>query len=114
MSDAIETPAATIGTETSPCEEVSMARRERWEEIRRLWGTERVPIAEIARRFDLNRKTVRRCLHDTAWTPYQLPARTETLLSAHADYLRTRASRSTTRRRSCCSVKAVHQNSPAR
>lgn len=68
-----------------------MVRRERWEEIRRLWATERVPIAELARRFDLDRKTVRRCVRDTTWEPYRRPARPDTLLAAHAEYLRARA-----------------------
>ena len=36
-----------------------------------LWQQERVPIAELARRFELDRKTVRRCLRDTAWRPYR-------------------------------------------
>jgi hypothetical protein len=34
-----------------------MVHRDRWEEDRRLWITERLPIAELARRFDLDRKT---------------------------------------------------------
>jgi transposase len=59
--------------------------------LRRLWQQERVPIAEPPRRFELDRKTVRRCLRDTAWRPYQRPAAAETLLTTHADYLRTRA-----------------------
>src|SRR5213592_1567215 len=62
MSTEMETAAATIGAEVTLCEEVPMVRRERWEEIRRLWVTERVSIAEIARRLDLDRKTVRRCV----------------------------------------------------
>jgi transposase len=91
MSTEMETPAATIGAEVTLCEEVPMVRRERWEEVRRLWVAERVPIAEIARRLDLDRKTVRRCLRDTAWQPYHRPARPETLLTPHAEYLRARA-----------------------
>src|SRR5213592_2592267 len=91
MSTEMETAAATIGAEVTLCEEVPMVRRERWEEIRRLWVTERVSIAEIARRLDLDRKTVRRCLRDTAWQPYHRPARPETLLTPHAEYLRERA-----------------------
>jgi len=91
MSIEIETPATTIGAGVTLCEEVPMVRRERWEEIRRLWVTERVPIAEIARRLNLDRKTVRRHLHDAAWQPYQRPTRAETVLSPHADYLRERA-----------------------
>src|SRR5215470_11100569 len=91
MSTDMELAATTIGAEVTRCEEVPMVRRERWEEIRRLWVSERVPIAEIARRLDLDRKTVRRCVRDTAWQPYQRPARPETLLTPHAEYLRERA-----------------------
>ncbi len=68
-----------------------MVRRDRWEEIRRLWSTERVPIAALARRFDLDRKTVRRCVRDASWEPYRRPARTDTLLAAHAASVRDRA-----------------------
>jgi len=91
MSTEMERPAATIGAEVTLCEEVPMVRRERWEEMRRLWVAERVPIAEIARRLDLDRKTVRRCLRATAWQPYHRPARPDTLLTPHAEYLRERA-----------------------
>src|SRR5436309_2156832 len=91
MSTEMETAAATIGAEVTLCEEVPMVRRERWEEIRRLWVTERVSIAEIARRLDLDRKTVRRCLRDPAWRPYARPRRPETLLTPPAEYLRERA-----------------------
>src|SRR5216110_2082691 len=56
MSTEMETAAATIGAEVTLCEEVPMVRQERWEEIRRLWVTERLPIAEIARRLDLDRR----------------------------------------------------------
>src|SRR5947207_10604295 len=86
MSTEMETAAATIGAEVTLCEEVPMVRRERWEEIRRLWVTERVSIAEIARRLDLDRKTVRRCLRDTAWQPYHRPARPETLLTRSEEH----------------------------
>ena len=91
MSTEIERVTATIGPEVTLTEEVPMVRQERWEELRRLWQQERVPIAELARRFELDRKTVRRCLRDTAWRPYQRPGRAETLLTPHAEYLRARA-----------------------
>src|SRR5881396_3075421 len=71
MSTEMETAAATIGAEVTLCEEVPMVRRERWEEIRRLWVTERVSIAEIARRLDLDRKSVGRSCDPksrAAWT----------------------------------------------
>jgi transposase len=70
--------------------EVAMIRQDRWEEIHRLCG-ERVPIAEIARRLDLDRKTVRRCLQQEQWQPYRRVECTDTLLAQHADFLRTRA-----------------------
>jgi transposase len=83
----------TIGAEVIPHQEVPMVRQERWEEIRRLWFRERVPIAEIARRLDLDRKTVRRCLRAPEWRAYQRPPRLGTLLAPYADYLRERAPR---------------------
>jgi hypothetical protein len=91
MSTEIERAAGTIGPAVIPPEEVPMVRQERWEEVRRLWQQERVPIAELARRFELDRKTVRRCLRETAWQPYQRPAPAETLLTTHAEYLQARA-----------------------
>jgi transposase len=86
---AVET--GSIGPEVTPHQEVPMVRQERWEEIRRLWVRERVPVAEIARRLDLDRKTIRRCLRDTEWKPYRRAPRPDTLLAPHADYLRERA-----------------------
>ena len=70
--------------------EVEMVRQDRWEEIHKLFG-ERVPIAEIARRLDLDRKTVRRCVRQTRWQPYERAERTDTLLAKHAAFLRERA-----------------------
>ena len=64
--------------------EERMIDQERWEIIRRLFIEERVSISEIARRFGLDRKTVRSCLRQEAWRPYQRAPRTDTLLSAHA------------------------------
>src|SRR5215469_11100387 len=91
MSREIESEAGTIGPEVTPSQEVPMVRQEQWEEIRRLAFRERVPIAEIARRLDLNRRTVRRCLRAPTWTPYRRPPRTDTVLAAHLTYLRARA-----------------------
>jgi len=91
MSSEIERVAETIGPEVILTEEVPMVRQERWEELRRLWRQEQVPIAELARRFELDRKTVRRCLRAASWRPYQRPEPTETLLRNHTEYLRARA-----------------------
>jgi len=71
--------------------EACMVDQERWAQIRRLFHEERVSISEIGRRFDLDRKTVRRHLRQTTWHPYRRGAVAETLLTAHADFVRARA-----------------------
>ena len=91
MSLEIAVETGSMGPEVTRYQEVPMVRQERWEEIRRLSFRERVPVAEIARRLDLDRKTIRRCLRDTEWKPYQRSPRPDTLLAPHADYLRGRA-----------------------
>lgn len=68
-----------------------MVDEERWAEIRRLREETRVSISEIARRLDLDRKTVRRNLRQTTWQPYHRAAMTETLLTGHAEFVRDRA-----------------------
>jgi len=68
----------TIGSEVISREEVPMVRQERWEELRRLAVDGGVAIAELARQFGLDRKTVRRCVREPAWRPYQRPARAGT------------------------------------
>jgi transposase len=82
---------AKLDLQATHLEEGFMVGEDRWQEIRRLHRDEQVPIAEIARRLDLDRKTVRRCLRQEAWQPYQRPARTDTLLVEHANFLRERA-----------------------
>ncbi|MBK9996351.1 MAG: hypothetical protein IPO99_04265 [Nitrospira sp.] len=74
-----------------------MVDQERWAEIRRLFDEERVSISEIGRRLDVDRKTVRRSLRQPTWRPYQRAVGAETLLTAHADFVQTRAHRSGTR-----------------
>jgi hypothetical protein len=68
-----------------------MVDQERWAESRRLCNEERVSIAEIGRRLDLDRKTVRRSLRQTTWQPYRRAAVVETLLTADADFVQARA-----------------------
>lgn len=68
-----------------------MVPEDRWREIHRMAREEQLPIAEIARCLDLDRKTVRRCLKQEAWQRYRRPARTDTLLAEHAEFLRERA-----------------------
>jgi transposase len=82
---------AKLGLQDTHLEEGFMVGEDRWQEIRRLRHEGHVPIAEIARRLELDRKTVRRCLRQPAWQPYERPARTDTLLVQHAEFLRERA-----------------------
>jgi transposase len=82
---------AKLDLQATHLEEGFMVGEDRWQEIRRLHQDEHVPIAEIARRLDFDRKTVRRCLKQGAWQPYERSARTDTLLAEHAEFLRERA-----------------------
>lgn len=91
MSTDVERERGTIGPEVIPLKEVPMVRQERWEEIRRLGCEERVPVAELARRFELDRKTVRRCLRAAAWRPYERQARAASVLAPYAESLGERA-----------------------
>jgi transposase len=77
--------------ETEALREAAMVGEDRWREIRRLAKDEQQSVAAIGRLLDLDRKTVRRCLRQVTWQPYTRPARQDTLLAAHADFLRTRA-----------------------
>src|SRR5512144_1373968 len=90
---AIEERQATVSMvpETPTGGEGVMVRQERWEETQRLFHTEGATVSEIARRLELDRKTVRRCVAQAAWQPYQRPARTDTLLAEHAAFLQERA-----------------------
>jgi transposase len=81
----------TMGAEAGGLEEERMVQEERWREIHRLATEEKLPIAEIARQLELDRKTVRRCLRQRTWQPYRRPERGDTLLAGHADFLRERA-----------------------
>jgi transposase len=82
---------ATMPPEGEILQEGLMVHEDRWKEMRRLHVDERMAIAEIARRFELDRKTVRRCLKEEAWRPYQRAVREDTLLADHAGYVRERA-----------------------
>lgn len=56
-----------------------------------MFPEERLSISEIGRRLDLDRKTVRRSLRQTTWQPYRRAAVPQSLLTAHTDFVRTRA-----------------------
>lgn len=77
--------------ERSVASEEAMIHKARWEEVRRLFFIERATVSEIGRRLDLDRKTVRKCLRQEAWRPYRRAPQAETLLGAHANFLRERA-----------------------
>src|SRR6058998_3414468 len=91
MEDVVARDRGTMGPEACRLEEERMVQEDRWREVHRMAREEQLPIAEIARRLDLDRKTVRRCLRRAAWRPYQRPTRTDTLLVEHAEFLRERA-----------------------
>lgn len=91
MEEAVVREAGTMAPEARRLEEERMVQEDRWREIHRMARAEQLPIAEIARRLDLDRKTVRRCLKQPSWRPYRRPTRTDTLLVEHADFLRERA-----------------------
>src|SRR2546422_6247091 len=61
----------TMELEGLALEEEFMVQEDRWKEIHRLHDEEGLPIAAIARRLDIDRKTVRRCLKQEAWRRYQ-------------------------------------------
>ena len=88
----------TVGTPTMAIEvngtsEDVMVGQERWEEIRRLRVEQGLSISQLARQFEMDRKTVRRCLRQTHWQPYEREAREDTLLSTHEAFLLERAPR---------------------
>lgn len=74
----------------APLREDRMVGLEGWEEIRRLATDAHWSVSEIARRLEVDRKTVRKWLREP-WKPYQRAPQETTLLTAHAAFLRTRA-----------------------
>jgi transposase len=67
-----------------------MIGQERWAEIQRLRASGGT-VSAIARKFGVDRKTVRSALRKAAWTPYQRSEEGERLLEPHAEFLRARA-----------------------
>ena len=95
MDERMLSEVATAASQTAPevtfSGEGQMVREEAWREVHRRFHVERQAKAEIARRLDLDRKTVHTILQQAAWQPYRRAERTDTLLAAHATYLRGRA-----------------------
>lgn len=72
-------------------QEAPMIREALWEEMRRLFTVERWSKTAIGRALDLDVKTVRRCLQQTAWRPYQRAPESNTLLTPYRAVLEARA-----------------------
>lgn len=70
--------------------ETVVLNKQRWDEVRRLHAAEQLSVSQIARRLELDRKTVRKALRED-WKPYERTARADTLLAEHAQFLRERA-----------------------
>ncbi len=87
---ALSQACSTLPVATRSREE-PMIREALWQEIHRLFSAERWSKMAIAQALDLDRKTVRSCLAQAAWTPYARTAMTDTLLSAHRAFLEQRA-----------------------
>ncbi|TAK84439.1 MAG: IS21 family transposase [Betaproteobacteria bacterium] len=86
-----EVGSVTIAPQGEQPGEQEMVHQERWAEVRRLRLEEQISVSEIARRLDLDRKTVRRCLRQSEWRAYERLPRAETLLTEHAQFLAERA-----------------------
>ena len=86
-----EQQSSTILTHRQHALEVEMVGQERWAELRRLHEEEGQSISAIARRMELDRKTVRRCVRARIWRPFQLWSQVYKLLTPHADWLQRRA-----------------------
>jgi len=84
-------PKSMMAVQTEQSGDSAMVQRERWEQIQRMFRQERRSVSAIARELGIDRKTVRRCLRSLSWQPYERAAREDTLLAAHADFLRERA-----------------------
>ena len=91
MEDVAVHEHGTMGLEAHRLEQERMVNEDRWREVRRMAREKRLPISEIARPLDLDRKTVRRCLKQGEWQSYQRSPRTGTLLAEHAGFLEERA-----------------------
>ena len=79
-----------IAGDKNDAPEAMVLSKERWEEVRRLHGEEKLKVSEISRRLDIDRKTVRKALRGE-WKPYERALRNDGLLAEHDAFLRERA-----------------------
>jgi transposase len=70
-------------------QEMVMLSKQRWEDVRQMHA-QGVSTSEIARRLEVDRKTVRKALREP-WRAYSRAQREDTLLAVHAGFLRQRA-----------------------
>jgi transposase len=86
---ALCSAAATVPG-LNPDAEGSLVGQQQWQAIheRRAAGQ---TVSAIARELDLDRKTVRSCLQQQAWSPYRREAAVPTLLDRHREWLAKRA-----------------------
>lgn len=91
LDETVITP--TMAAEVNGASEDVMVGQERWGQMRRVRMEQGLSVSELARQFDVDRKTVRRCLRQDHWRPYEREPRADTLLSAHQVFLRERAPR---------------------
>jgi transposase len=82
--------AGIIAGDTNDAPEAMVLSQERWEQVRRLRREEGLNVSEIARRLEIDRKTVKKALLFD-WRPYERPSRSDTLLAGHDAFLRERA-----------------------
>jgi transposase-like protein len=91
MSQEEAVKLGTIGLREAQPGDEAMVSKERWETIRRLFGEQRLSVSEIARRLDVDRKTVRYWAQQLEWKPYERDRAAVRLLSEHEQFLRERA-----------------------
>jgi transposase-like protein len=92
MSQAVEgVKSGTMPAQVEQPGEQGMVGKERWETIRRVFVEERLSVSEIARRLDLDRKTVRHWAQQSELNAYGRAPRSDTRLSGHLDFVRGRA-----------------------
>ena len=87
MSRSLQGARRTIASLAQWAEESPMVGHELWEELHRARAVDGVSVSALARRFGLDRKTVRRCLSQSQWRAYRRAAKADTRLAGHAGYL---------------------------
>jgi len=91
MTEETRRSGGTMATQVGDPGEPAMVGEQMWEALRRAAAEEGLSIRALARRFELDRKTVRRCLKGGEWRPYRRAWRSDTVLAEHAEFLRERA-----------------------